>query len=43
VKDASKATEWKKYRINAYTYNPVDDARRNAETLRKFKELGLKI
>ena len=43
VKDASKATEWKKYRITAHTHNPVDDARGNAEALRKFKELGLKI
>ena len=43
VKDASKATEWKKYRVTAHTHNPVDDARGNAEALRKFKELGLKI
>jgi DNA polymerase III epsilon subunit-like protein len=43
VKDAFKATEWKKYRVTAHTHNPVDDARGNAETLRKFKELGLKI
>ena len=43
VKDASKATEWKKYRITAHTHNPLDDARGNAEALRKFKELGLKI
>jgi DNA polymerase III epsilon subunit-like protein len=43
VKDASKATEWKKYRITAHTHNPVDDARGNAEALRKFKELGLKM
>jgi hypothetical protein len=43
VKDASKATEWKKYRVTAHTHNPVDDARGNAEALKKFKELGLKI
>jgi DNA polymerase III epsilon subunit-like protein len=43
VKDASKATEWKKYRVTAHTHNPVDDARGNAEALQKFKELGLKI
>ena len=43
VKDASKATEWKKYRVTAHTHNPVDDARGNAEALRKFKELGLRI
>ena len=43
VKDASKATEWKKYRVTAHTHNPVDDARGNAEALKKFRELGLKI
>ena len=43
VKDASKATECKKYRVTAHTDNPVDDAKGNAEALRKFKELGLKI
>ncbi len=43
VKDASKATEWKKFRRTAHTHNPVDDARGNAEALNKFKELGLKI
>jgi hypothetical protein len=43
VKDASKATEWKKFRVTAHTHNPVDDARGNAEALRKFRELGLKI
>lgn len=43
VKDASKATEWKKFRVTAHTHNPVDDARGNAEALRKFKEMGLKI
>ena len=43
VKDASKATEWKKYRVTSHTHNPVDDARGNAEALRKFKELGLRI
>lgn len=43
VKDASKATEWKKYRVTRHTHNPVDDARGNAEALRKFKDLGLKI
>ncbi len=29
--------------IPQHTHNPVDDARGNAEALRKFKELGLKI
>ncbi len=43
VRDASKATEWKKYRVTVHTHNPVDDARGNAEALKKFKELGLKI
>ena len=43
VKDAYKATAWKKYRVTAHTHNPVDDARGNAEALKKFKELGLKI
>ena len=43
AKDAYKATEWKKYRVTQHTHNPVDDARGNAEALRKFKELGLKI
>jgi hypothetical protein len=43
VRDASKASEWKKYRITTHTHNPVDDAKGNAEALRKFKELGLKI
>ena len=43
VKDASKATEWKKYRVTKHTHDPVDDARGNAEALKKFRELGLKI
>jgi DNA polymerase III epsilon subunit-like protein len=43
VKDAYRATEWKKYRVTRHTHNPVDDARGNAEALKKFKELGLKI
>ena len=43
VKDAYKATEWKKFRRTAHTHNPVDDARGNAEALGKLKELGLKI
>jgi len=43
VKDASKATEWKKYRVTEHTHNPVDDAKGNAEALRKFREFGLKI
>lgn len=43
MKDASKASEWKKYRVTAHTHNPVDDARGNAEALQKLRELGLKI
>jgi hypothetical protein len=43
VKDASKATEWKKYRVTKHTHNPVDDARGNAEALKRFRELGLMI
>jgi DNA polymerase III epsilon subunit-like protein len=43
VKDASKATEWKKYRVTKHTHNPVDDARGNAEALKKFREFGLRI
>jgi len=43
VRDASKGSEWKKYRITTHTHNPVDDAKGNAEALRKFKDLGLKI
>lgn len=43
VKDAYRATEWNKYRVTKHTHNPVDDARGNAEALRKFRELGLKI
>ena len=43
VRDAANATEWKKYRVTKHTHNPVDDARGNAEALKKFRELGLKI
>ena len=43
VKDASKASDWKKYRVTKHTHNPVDDAKGNAEALRKLSELGLKI
>jgi hypothetical protein len=43
VKDASQASAWKQYRVTPHTHHPVDDARGNAEALRKFKELGLKI
>jgi hypothetical protein len=43
MRDASKATEWKKFRITKHSHNPVDDARGNAEGLKKMRELGLRI
>ena len=43
VKDARKASEWKKLRVTPHTHNPVDDARGNAEALKRFRELGLKL
>jgi hypothetical protein len=43
VRDASKASDWKKFRLTPHTHNPVDDAKGNAEALKKFRELGLKI
>ncbi len=43
VRDASKASDWKKFRVTAHSHNPVDDARGNAEALRKMRELGLRI
>ncbi len=43
MRDASKATEWKKFRITKHSHNPVDDARGNAEVLKKMRELGLRI
>jgi hypothetical protein len=43
MKDDHKATEWKKYRVTRHTHNPVDDARGNAEALKKFGDLGLRI
>jgi DNA polymerase III epsilon subunit-like protein len=43
MRDASKATEWKKFRVTKHSHNPVDDARGNTEALRHFRELGLKI
>lgn len=43
VRDGSKASGWKKYRLTTHSHNPVDDAKGNAEALKKLKELGLKI
>jgi hypothetical protein len=43
MKDIYQATEWKKYRITTHTHNPVDDARGNAEALKTFRALGLKL
>ncbi len=34
VKDAYKATEWKKFRRTAHTHNPVDDARKGMMAFR---------
>jgi DNA polymerase III epsilon subunit-like protein len=42
-KDASKASEWKKFRKTEHTHNPVDDARGNAEALLRMIEMGLLI
>src|SRR5262245_22108624 len=38
MKDAYKATEWKRFRVTPHSHNPVDDARGNAEALKKFRE-----
>ena len=43
MKNVHRATEWKKYRVTKHTHNPVDDARGNAEALKKFREFGLKV
>ena len=43
VRDASKASEWKKFRLTPHSHHPVDDARGNAEGLKKLRELGLRI
>lgn len=43
VRDAYKASDWKKMRVTRHTHDPVDDAKGNAEALLKFRELGLKI
>lgn len=43
MRDAGKASEWKKFRVTRHTHHPVDDAVGNAEALKKFRELGLKI
>jgi len=43
VRDASKASDWKKFRVTAHSHDPVDDARGNAEALKKIRELGLRI
>jgi hypothetical protein len=43
-KDASKATEWKKYRVTAHhAQSRGRCAPATAEALRRFRELGLKI
>lgn len=43
MRDASKASDWKKFRITSHSHNPVDDAKGNAEALKKIRELGLRI
>ncbi|HWA27675.1 MAG TPA: hypothetical protein VG734_18610 [Lacunisphaera sp.] len=43
LRDAAKASEWKKFRITRHSHDPVDDARGNAEALKKIRELGLRI
>ena len=43
MRDASKAGEWKKFRVTRHSHHPVDDAIGNAEALRRFRELGLRI
>lgn len=43
VRDASKASDWKKFRVTNHSHDPVDDARGNAEALKKIRELGLRI
>lgn len=43
MRDAYRATDWKKFRRTEHSHNPVDDALGNAEALKKFQELGLKI
>jgi len=42
-KDASKASEWKKFRKTKHTHDPVDDARGNAEALLQMVAMGLLI
>ncbi len=43
MRDVSKASEWKKFRVTRHSHNPVDDAIGNAEAFRKFAEFGLKM
>jgi DNA polymerase III epsilon subunit-like protein len=42
-KDAYQGNDWKKFRITRHSHDPVDDARGNAEALKKFREFGLRI
>ena len=42
-KDFFAASKWKKFRKQAHTHHPVDDALGNAEALLKIRELGLKF
>ena len=43
MKDARKASDWKKFRKTKHTHNPVDDAKGNAEALFHIRDLGLRI
>ena len=43
MKDASKASKWKKFRIEPHNHHPISDALGNAQALLKIKKLGLKI
>lgn len=42
-KDFFAGSKWKKFRKQAHTHNPVDDALGNAEALLKIREMGLKF
>ncbi|MES2697307.1 MAG: exonuclease [Verrucomicrobiota bacterium] len=43
MRDAGKANDWKKFRVTHHSHDPVDDAKGNAEALKKIRELGLRI
>ncbi|HVU15280.1 MAG TPA: hypothetical protein VHD32_00030 [Candidatus Didemnitutus sp.] len=43
LRDASKASDWKKFRVTRHSHDPVDDARGNAEALKRIRDLGLHL